>query len=201
MLAWGWRLPLLASAVLVIFGLWLRLGVTESPVFQELQRTATAARTRRRRGGVVVDQRVHHTRIAARDGKTDTTDVFAGGQPGQARPGLSPIGALVGTAAWTVWCVTPGLARPVPHRGVQHVGHAQAAQVVGDQAQAPVGLRHVQPVVAGGHRVVEVGHVAPALQDLAAAHGEHIEAVDLNPVVVLPTGARVVDALVLARAT
>jgi len=44
LLAWGWRLPLLASAVLVIFGLWLRLGVTESPVFRELQRTATAAR-------------------------------------------------------------------------------------------------------------------------------------------------------------
>jgi hypothetical protein len=40
-----------------------------------------------------------------------------------------------------------------------------------------------------------------SLSDFAAAHGEHIEAVDLNPVVVLPTGARVVDALVLARAT
>src|SRR5678815_220016 len=29
LLDWGWRLPLLASVVLVAFGLWLRLGVTE----------------------------------------------------------------------------------------------------------------------------------------------------------------------------
>lgn len=33
LLAWGWRLPFLFSAVLVIVGLWIRLGVSESPVF------------------------------------------------------------------------------------------------------------------------------------------------------------------------
>jgi metabolite-proton symporter len=32
-LAWGWRIPFLLSAVLLIVGLWLRLTVTESPVF------------------------------------------------------------------------------------------------------------------------------------------------------------------------
>jgi acyl-CoA synthetase (NDP forming) len=41
--------------------------------------------------------------------------------------------------------------------------------------------------------------VLVGLSRLAAAHGEHIEAVDLNPVVVLPSGARVVDALILSR--
>ena len=36
--AWGWRLPFLASVLLVIFGLWIRRGVTETPVYQELDR-------------------------------------------------------------------------------------------------------------------------------------------------------------------
>ncbi len=36
--AWGWRLPFLASVLLVIFGLWIRRGVAETPVYQELDR-------------------------------------------------------------------------------------------------------------------------------------------------------------------
>jgi metabolite-proton symporter len=39
-LAWGWRIPFLLSAVLVIIGLWIRLAVSESPVFLEAQRKA-----------------------------------------------------------------------------------------------------------------------------------------------------------------
>ncbi|NUR05936.1 MAG: MHS family MFS transporter [Nocardioidaceae bacterium] len=35
--AWGWRIPFLLSAVLVIVGLWVRLSVEESPVFREAQ--------------------------------------------------------------------------------------------------------------------------------------------------------------------
>lgn len=35
--SWGWRIPFLASAVLVVFGLWLRSGVDETPVFKELE--------------------------------------------------------------------------------------------------------------------------------------------------------------------
>ncbi|MEU1285969.1 MFS transporter [Kitasatospora sp. NPDC005856] len=34
-LAWGWRVPFLLSAVLVMVGLWIRLAVDESPVFKE----------------------------------------------------------------------------------------------------------------------------------------------------------------------
>ena len=34
-LAWGWRVPFLLSAVLVLVGLWVRLSVEESPVFKE----------------------------------------------------------------------------------------------------------------------------------------------------------------------
>jgi len=34
-LAWGWRLPFLASAALVLVGLYVRLTITETPVFRE----------------------------------------------------------------------------------------------------------------------------------------------------------------------
>lgn len=33
-LAWGWRIPFLASALLVIIGLWVRLKLTETPAFK-----------------------------------------------------------------------------------------------------------------------------------------------------------------------
>ncbi|WP_010186622.1 MFS transporter [Sphingomonas sp. PAMC 26605] len=33
--AWGWRLPFLASAVLVLLGLWVRLKLSETPAFRE----------------------------------------------------------------------------------------------------------------------------------------------------------------------
>lgn len=33
--AWGWRIPFLLSAVLVLIGLWVRLSIEESPVFTE----------------------------------------------------------------------------------------------------------------------------------------------------------------------
>ncbi|MGW4798292.1 MFS transporter, partial [Nonomuraea sp. NPDC004297] len=34
-LAWGWRVPFLLSGVLVLIGLWIRLTISESPVFRE----------------------------------------------------------------------------------------------------------------------------------------------------------------------
>jgi MFS family permease len=37
-LSWGWRLPFLASAVLVVVGLWMRLAVEESPLFHAVER-------------------------------------------------------------------------------------------------------------------------------------------------------------------
>jgi len=39
-LAWGWRIPFLLSAVLVLIGLWVRLSVEESPVFRAAQAKA-----------------------------------------------------------------------------------------------------------------------------------------------------------------
>ncbi|GAB3332350.1 MFS transporter [Marilutibacter aestuarii] len=35
-MAWGWRLPFLGSAVLVLLGLWIRLRLTETPAFQRV---------------------------------------------------------------------------------------------------------------------------------------------------------------------
>ena len=42
--AWGWRLPFLASAVLVAVGLWVRLKITETPAFKAALAEAPPAR-------------------------------------------------------------------------------------------------------------------------------------------------------------
>ncbi|GAA1951429.1 MFS transporter [Kitasatospora viridis] len=47
-LAWGWRVPFLLSAVLVAVGLWIRLSVDESPLFQEALARAERRRARER---------------------------------------------------------------------------------------------------------------------------------------------------------
>src|SRR5258708_24346687 len=33
---WGWRIPFLLSIILIGIGLWIRLGILETPVFQQL---------------------------------------------------------------------------------------------------------------------------------------------------------------------
>jgi len=43
LLAWGWRIPLLASALLVAFGLWVRTSVPESPQFQAIDQASHRA--------------------------------------------------------------------------------------------------------------------------------------------------------------
>jgi MFS family permease len=42
--AWGWRLPFLASTLLVAFGLWLRSGIGETPLFEQLRAQRAMAR-------------------------------------------------------------------------------------------------------------------------------------------------------------
>jgi MFS family permease len=44
LLHWGWRVPLLASVLLVVFGLWLRLGVPETPEFLALETASSRSR-------------------------------------------------------------------------------------------------------------------------------------------------------------
>nr|BFD90624.1 MFS transporter [Kitasatospora sp. Xyl93] len=44
-LAWGWRVPFLLSALLVVVGMWIRLAVDESPLFKQ----ALAAQQERKR--------------------------------------------------------------------------------------------------------------------------------------------------------
>ncbi|MGV0794445.1 MFS transporter [Mycolicibacterium sp. XJ1819] len=43
-LAWGWRIPFLASAVLIVIGVVIRLSLTESPDFDALRQRARVAR-------------------------------------------------------------------------------------------------------------------------------------------------------------
>lgn len=43
-MAWGWRLPFFASVVLVVFGLWIRVGVEETPLFKQVEQQQAKAR-------------------------------------------------------------------------------------------------------------------------------------------------------------
>jgi MFS family permease len=42
--AWAWRVPFVASALLVLVGLWVRMGIAESPVFTEVLRAQSSRR-------------------------------------------------------------------------------------------------------------------------------------------------------------
>jgi len=35
-MTWGWRIPFISSALLVIVGLWIRLQLHETPAFQKV---------------------------------------------------------------------------------------------------------------------------------------------------------------------
>ncbi|WP_326794276.1 MHS family MFS transporter [Streptomyces sp. NBC_01808] len=50
--AWGWRIPFLLSGVLVVIGLWIRISVSESPVFLQAQAQARAAQRAKAGAGV-----------------------------------------------------------------------------------------------------------------------------------------------------
>ena len=41
LVAWGWRIPFLASAVVMVFAIWLRLNLKESPVFEQVNEGST----------------------------------------------------------------------------------------------------------------------------------------------------------------
>ena len=43
-LSWGWRVPFLLSGALIGVGLWIRLTIAETPLFQELEQSHTKAR-------------------------------------------------------------------------------------------------------------------------------------------------------------
>ncbi|WLI77299.1 MFS transporter [Kosakonia sp. H02] len=42
LLAWGWRVPFIASVVVMLFAIWLRLNLKESPVFEQVHEGAQA---------------------------------------------------------------------------------------------------------------------------------------------------------------
>ncbi|MFC4058376.1 MFS transporter [Planomonospora corallina] len=56
-LSWGWRIPFLLSGALVLLGLWIRLSISESPVFQ-----AAAAHAGPKRSMPIVDVFRYHWR-------------------------------------------------------------------------------------------------------------------------------------------
>ena len=61
--AFGWRIPFLASAVLVLVGLYVRLTITETPVFRE---ALDAARARQGADGRRCSATIRGTLVARR---------------------------------------------------------------------------------------------------------------------------------------
>ncbi|AKM18227.1 MFS transporter [Anoxybacillus geothermalis] len=43
-MSWGWRIPFLLSALLVVFGLWVRHGIDETPSFKKVKETGQVAK-------------------------------------------------------------------------------------------------------------------------------------------------------------
>jgi metabolite-proton symporter len=69
-LAWGWRVPFLASVVLIGVGLYIRVGLAESPAFTEVRRHGATRRmpvvdVLRRSGGTVLLAAGSYTGISA----------------------------------------------------------------------------------------------------------------------------------------
>jgi MHS family shikimate/dehydroshikimate transporter-like MFS transporter len=44
-MSWGWRIPFLASSVVLLVGTWIRLRISETPVFKEVQRENKVSRS------------------------------------------------------------------------------------------------------------------------------------------------------------
>jgi MFS transporter, MHS family, shikimate and dehydroshikimate transport protein len=44
-MSWGWRVPFLASSIVLLVGIWIRLRISESPVFNEIQKENKVARS------------------------------------------------------------------------------------------------------------------------------------------------------------
>src|SRR5699024_8697327 len=41
---WGWRVPFILSAVLIVVGLWIRISIDETPIFKKLSQSKGAQR-------------------------------------------------------------------------------------------------------------------------------------------------------------
>ena len=68
---WVWRIPFAISIVLVIFGLWIRRGVAETPMFKELDESGTKAKA-----PISEVLRLHWRRVLLAGGVRVGTDVL-----------------------------------------------------------------------------------------------------------------------------
>ncbi|MCE0762018.1 MHS family MFS transporter [Pseudonocardia kujensis] len=142
-LSWGWRIPFLASAVLVAIGLWIRLGVEESPVFKQARERAAQA------AAAVEKTRIPLVEVIKRP-KNLLLSVFL------------VLGPFAASAVYGTWIVSYGIQLHFPRADVLNAVLISAA----------IGLVF-QPVFAGlsdlwGRRiVVGVGAVLQALSIVA----------------------------------
>ena len=67
-LVWGWRIPFFLSAIMVVVGLWIRLGILETPVFQKIIDEERIERVPVLRGAEAATEADHADRAAAHAG-------------------------------------------------------------------------------------------------------------------------------------
>lgn len=92
-LAWGWRVPFLLSIVLLAIGMIVRLSVSETPLFQELQATTEAKRT-------------PAAEVFSRHGRSLLIGVLAG------------VGGFATQGIFSVWAVQRATALKVPQAAI-----------------------------------------------------------------------------------
>ena len=69
-LSWGWRVPFLLSFLLIVVGLYIRLRITESPIFSQVRETHTEARA-----PIIDVVRAHPKNVALGTGARISIDV------------------------------------------------------------------------------------------------------------------------------
>lgn len=101
-LTWGWRIPFLISIALVAFGVWLRRGITDTPVFEKLE-----AEGKRERFPVLAVIRTQPGAIVRTLGITISG--FAFGYMVQSfslNYGVNTVGVSRSTMLWAVACAS-----------------------------------------------------------------------------------------------
>lgn len=95
-LEWGWRIPFLVSAVLVLIGLWIRLGIVESAVFAKAREQASRESTKPKVPFVEVMRRPKNLLLSV---------------------GLV-LGAFAASAVYGTWIVSYGIADGFPQADI-----------------------------------------------------------------------------------
>ena len=96
--AWGWRMPFLFSLVLLAVSLWMRLKLTESPVFQAMKEAGETARNPLQESFDYPGQQMRLSRRAVRRRRRADRDLVHRAVPGALFPARTRCGSTIRAA-------------------------------------------------------------------------------------------------------